>query len=269
MPRPRSQLGFDMFPFLSVLCSVIGVLMLLIAMVASTRVLQAQAELPPEPPKPQGVEDGVDDATYRRLEAEMDRLTGELATRLIQRDALLRRERELIALLEAKTDAWAIPQPARHDPVELDHPDRVAIVPDERWTVNKRPIRIEVHAEGYVVHPQKLAFPPVQERGAGDDRKFDADRELRVFLETVDKNRDREYLLLLVHPNGVGALKALREYLLQEFSITTTEDRPGPVPGTILRITRVQNRINVGVEPFSRDWLLITGPPEAPMGEEP
>ena len=41
MPRQRSTLGVDMFPFLSVLCSIIGVLMLFMMIIMSTRVTDA------------------------------------------------------------------------------------------------------------------------------------------------------------------------------------------------------------------------------------
>ncbi len=253
MPRQRGQTNVDLFPFLSVLCCVIGTMMLLMVTVMSTRVVEADEQVT-EREKGKGAnaqEDAIDDSTYDQLSEELDRLAGILAVRLNERDELLASEQRLTALIEEKKDSIMVPPLGGRDPVELDRPEPVEIVPDASSTVTKDPVYVEVKAEGYLVHREDELYPPVTKSGTMDNPRFSAVAGLTRFLTSIDERRDSEYLLLLVHPNGVEALKNLREYLLQDFGEQKQENRG------LFIVSWTADRIGVGVEPFSRDWELI------------
>ena len=90
MPARREKVDVSLFPFLSVLCTVIAVMVVLGIMILNTRVVakaeQAYKKLPDGgPDRQQGSEDtrgdGLDSRRYRQLEEEVARLKRSLDRR--------------------------------------------------------------------------------------------------------------------------------------------------------------------------------------------
>ncbi len=242
-----------MFPFLSVLCCIIGVLTLFLVIMLGTRVISAEKQIvelgkpPPEPVRRRhGLEDGIDDATYDALDQQAARLAGELAQREQDRVVLERMLQDLEALIELKRDEIAA-SPSRKPPVlqPLDQPDRVRPVPETDPSINvfrvvKKPVFIEISADGYLVQPSKQKFPRLV---AKDDKSpLEFGPELKRFLTASHGKRGKEYLLLLIHPNGSKAYDEFRAALGKDFN--KADAKPG-------------EKIDVGIEPFSRDWEFV------------
>jgi len=238
MARHRSELEVSMFPFLSVLCSIIGVLMLLMLTIMVTRVIEAE-DVPPvaEPAgKRTGKRDSLDNERYEQLQAQLAELSGQLSRRRTERLQLERLQQQLVALHETKKDEFDF-APARRRRIDLDAPDPVRVVPDANLPVPKKPIFIEVTAEGYLVQPQKTRFAAVERRKDGS--LVHLSDALTEFLDGVNHNRARDYLVLLIHPNGAEAFHALRFYLRKQ-----------------------KPEIDFGVEPFSNAWEFIQSDPQ-------
>lgn len=246
MPRSRGRINVDLFPFLSVLCSVIGVMMLMMMFVMSTRVIEATPPQPAtQPPGRPGVEDGVDARTYAELEQEVARLEADLGERLQRRDELARSYQELLAALDEKRTQLDVPDLAGpRKPIELDAGIPVEVKEDPDHVVDKQPIFVEVRAEGYLVHPAREAFPPVKP-GEGDALgTYVASPDLLRFLRSVSRESKDQYLVLLIHPNGTKAFDYLRSYIQSRGYL----DNPDAARG---------GEIELGWEPFSRDWEII------------
>lgn len=235
--RPPAQIELTMFPFLGVLCGMIGVFVLFLIIIISTRAVGgAQAPLPDSPPKddlnPNAGD--LDEQEYRRLEQQI----ASVATKLVERQSELLRlqslESELQSLLDQKRDE-AIPSDDGEGAigVELDPPQDVEMIPDPAFRVDKQWIPIEIMAEGYIVHYQGNASRHALEEANGDDSN------LTRVIDQVDARRNQEYLLLLVHPNGAAASDSLRKLIDLRY-----ED------------------LNRGWEPFSKEWLLFESAPE-------
>jgi hypothetical protein len=259
MRRRNTKIDVTMFPFLSVLCGLIGVLVLFLVNVLTTRVMEAQDPGPPPPPpvKQHGTvdgEEGLDSEQYEQLQRQIDDLGNLLAVRVQERADVGRRLLELEASLAEVGDQFSLkPATVRPTPVNLDEPEAVNFVPDTRGReVKQRPVYVEINSDGYLVRPGKKIFPVIEMRKSGAQEKYHAVPELQKILKSVDDRRDTQYLLVLVHPNGTGAYKPLRRYLLQEFPKETKIPQGN---GQILVITTT--RIGIGVEPFSRDWEFI------------
>lgn len=253
--RIVSQIELDMFPFLSVLCAVIGILMLFMLIVISTRVMALQPEPPAgpgpaaEPPPPQLA--GVSEERHRQLQTQVEHLGRQLVTTQEKLHALREARAQLLDLIAAKRDEielGAVQLGGRQDGAHLGRPEEVNVVPDTSRQVNKHPIRVEITEEGYTVHPQKQFYPREQLGQPGSP--------LVAFLKDVDEERDKRYLLLLVHPNGAKSYQQFRKHLLENFNKTVTKKKE-IVPGIEMTMTITLSRIDVGVEPFSNDWLLV------------
>src|SRR5690242_14783413 len=78
MPRRVSRIDINMFPFLSVLCSIIGVLMLFILMILGNRVIGSDQPEPVAAPQGEGQQGGVSDEELKQLQIEIARLVREL-----------------------------------------------------------------------------------------------------------------------------------------------------------------------------------------------
>ena len=256
MTRRRiSEIETSMFPFLSVLCVVIGILMLFMIVVISTRVIGAEESIVVQPPdpKPPGPDEGEDDDDgpgvpedqYQALNDEIQRLTEDLAHQQKQYRELQELREQLETLIALKRDEIELGIVVDREPRGLGLPEKVKVVPDANHKVVKKPILVEVKAEGFVVHPEKTEYAAEELQ-----RK---DSPLQQFIRDVDQTRRKRYLLLLIHPNGVASYESLRKYLLENHNETVKQDI---VPGLVWReITK--SRIDLGYEPFSRDWLLI------------
>lgn len=250
--RPSSKLETDMFPFMSVLCSIIGVMMLFMLLIISTRVVATEQSeaialgappLPASPPTPR-MPPGLSDGEYGRLKSRIEELT-------LLRDA---RRQELKdfrdQVLEAE-DVVASKEDERlrrsgDDKkmvgVELDKPVPVDVIMSIGPKTNKMHTFVEVKVEGYVVHDGKTP-------GGKFHAEADLERQnsgLVKFLADVNRRSSREYLVFLLHPNGIPAYRKIRQYLFLTF--------PHPDPRME---AEGYSRIDTGVEPFSPGWLLM------------
>lgn len=270
MARRDSKIAVDLFPFLSVLCCMIGVLMWYIVGILSTRVIEAEDDVRASAKQTQGIgpngEEQIDEATYQELMRQADALEETVRDRQQARQELQAKIEQLQALIEAKQDELAAQRLlARRDPIKLDEPDPVRPVPDERFSVGKQPVYVEISAEGYLFQPESRKFPSIEKRAAGSkkpemmmrgERKADeyvASDELHKFVEEIDKQHERRYLLLLIHPNGVENYHSFRSWLTQSFGVERRES----ISPIMVRVWR-EPRLNLGIEPFSRDWQIIS-----------
>lgn len=260
MARRDTKIAVDIFPFLSVLCCMIGVLMLYIVAILSTRVIEAEdvaRDSSQRARKTDGQEgtdeDQVDEETYAQLAKNIEDLERTVQDRRRARFELQAKVEQLQALIEGKQDELASQKLlAKRDPIKLDEPDPVRPVPDKNFSVAKEPIFIEIRADGYFVATEGHLFPTVEKRGNGDQEKYVASAELQGFIKEADAQRDRRYLLLLVHPNGIKTYYGFRRWLTQDFG-----EQKSRIVG-VFKYTWVEPRLNLGVEPFSRDWQIIS-----------
>ncbi len=251
MSRSSSTVELNLFPFLSVLVAVIGILILNLVSVISTRAIGLQqatdGKRPPghqaEAPPPVVA---LDESQYRDLERQIHQLGSQLVKNRASCRELEQTVRELDAQAHARGDAaalgWTGPEDAFAG-LALDAPVEVQAVPDPTRSDRRIPIPVEVTAEGYVVrHPNKIEQLP----SLPQDPK-----PMRQFLERLDSARDQRYLLVLVRPDGVANYKRLRGLLVSEFAHVVEVDQ----------VKQSASRIAVGVEPFDRNWLLLPGTP--------
>lgn len=242
MPRRKAKLDLTLFPFLSVLCGLIAVMVLFMIVTISTRVISNTAV--PEPggapaaPGQNRPEEGIDGDDFRRLDARVQELEGVLAEKARARDELRRELDRLAALVEAKkraSDAAA----ARPAGVRLGEPTPVKMIPKrDPAAPNRTAVFIEVNSTGYVVHPVKTTFELLPAAGKGGGGKAArVPPGLAKLIEGMGRAGDR-YPLLLVHPNGVEAFDAVLDF---------HTDLKRRSPGSDL---------NIGWEPFAREWLL-------------
>lgn len=229
----------NMFPFLSVLCTVIGVLVLLIVLILSTRVVESEdrfkhtARKPEAGSKEEVVLDGISAEDHRALQAQLDQLQEQFRDKLKHHQDVMRDLTSLEDLLEFKKTELLVPV-AGEGGRELNAPEPVSVVPAKGFENRKlKPILIEISSTGYVVHPSGEEFPPLSEEDA-EDSKSKVDPKFKRFLTMVDKNREFEYLVLLIHPNGVDNFWNIRTYLNTRHP-----------------------KVNIGWEPFSREWIIV------------
>jgi hypothetical protein len=267
MARSReSGAKFDSFPFLNVMVGMIVVMLLFIFFILSTRVMEAQEEAAvvaasggesTEDGSAQApsstASDGAGELTedeYRSLRQQMDDVSAKIAASRATLDELLRARQELEGVLASKEDAAllaGLDDTGGKTGVVLGEPDPTIMIPDESVKISKKPRFFEVSAETFKIHHDSgEVIYPVAELKQRSSAFCQA-------IAKVDQNRGNEYLLLLVHPNGVEQLTELRKYLLQTHQEQIT--RPGPIPGLTLIITKC--RIDIGTEPFAREWLLV------------
>lgn len=236
MARRRVDFEITMFPFLSVLCAIIGVMMLLLLLILGRQVVaedDASVAGVGSPTQAEASEPrGLPEDRHAQWDERIRRLRRRLDERRREHARLERLYAQLSSLVAAKEDTAALARSGagRRMRTRLGKPEPVTFVPDPKRDVGKTPIVVEVRADGFVVHTQKTQYPLQQIE--------QADSPLARFIGGVVARRDRQYLLLLVHPNGVAAYYRMREYLRSAHGQST----------------------DVGKEPFSVDWLLVERP---------
>jgi hypothetical protein len=273
MSRRRVS-GYEVstLPFLNILFAMIGVFTLFLVCLIVARLIPAKATHA-APPSIQDLamqgnnggsgsdgaaagEPRISDAEYRRDRAEIETLTAELLRSSNKYEALARLKADTEAAIQAKEDQVRLAGPDAEVVIgrPIGVPDKVCIVPDRRGTLNipQKPVLVEVKAEGLAVH---------LDSGQQEYSAADLDRDgspLFLFLAQIDAQRSAKYLLLLIHDNGGAATyRKLRKVLLEHFHETTETPLGG---GRVLVLTK--SRISVGVEPFSKEWLLTDSPPQ-------
>jgi hypothetical protein len=261
--RQASGLEVSTFPFLSILFALIGVLTLFLAGIVITRAIPDDKPPPPDPKEllaeigahgrdgtPSEVnEPRVAETEYRAYKEQIDALTKQLVHYTVQHERLAKLKVEAEAFIQGKEDEIAMATTGGGRVVlgkPLTGKTGVQMVPDHEGTTTflKEPIAVEVKAEGFVVHPDKKTYAVADLDQAGSP--------MATFLTQVDRQRNGKYLLLLIRPNGVTTYEKLRKYLLKNLNETIRKD---VIPGVMWReITK--SRIDLGVEPFSDEWLL-------------
>jgi len=252
--RAGAKLDTDMFPFLSVLCSIIGVLMLFLLLIIATRVVATEQPPvvalipppPPPPPPPVKIQAGLNEQEYDRLKRRIAELNGVLAERqqeladfrstVIQAEDMIASKEDEVLRPKAGTGKVIGVELASAIPVD------VVLQTSPGAKITKKPLFIEVKAEGYIAHD-----------GRTPSGRFFRASELESktspfagFLADMDRRTAKEYLVLLLHPNGIPALEAMKKYLRETF----------PHRDPRLK-AEGYSRIDTGVEPFSPGWLLI------------
>jgi hypothetical protein len=254
--RPAADTPVTMFPFLSVLCSMIGVLMLFLIVILSGRAVGG--------PGPDVDDHGrpitIDAETFHAHSAELEKLIAQLQERRAECDRLRGLCTELRGLIQSQEEdaAW---RRKTGGPVRTAAPlgakEQVSFVPDRAGDSRpwKEPILVEVRADGFLVHPELTHYD------AAGLTAEDSEAPLAKFLQSVDAARDRQQLVLLVHPNGVRNYRKLRDYLLEKFGTTVkVPGWPDPVP---------TSRIDVGVEPCPEQWSVVDVPAAKPSVLQP
>jgi hypothetical protein len=249
----------NLFPFMSVLISLMGILMFFLIVIVSTRVMVVHPQPPPLPPPPPpqvGPVDGdsegnlppdtprLPDNEYAAALREVQQLTVRLARRERDCEELLRECEQLREVIKMEGDPMPQLPTGRTEGASLGAMEKVNIVPDPRGRpVSKRPIIMETQADKFIVFPEKTQYPVTQ--------LPQVQSPLRKFLDRVDRERNREYLLVLVQPSGVPTYEKLRRCLLNNYSETIEK------PHLLGRLLITKSRIDIGVEPFRRDWLYF------------
>lgn len=256
--RRPTQIELTMFPFLGVLCGMIGVFVLFLIIIISTRAVGGTVAPPPPPAAPasQGGAGALSAEEFERLERQLTELATEVARRQQKAVELARLKLELETQLAAKLDEQQLAADEADGTVSnwvLGKPEEVEMVVDPDFQVPKQWIAVEVKAEGFVVHQgdKETHYELAQLENPNSPFK--------KFLVGVDGRRDKEYLLLLLHPSGATACRQLRKFLFDNFQHRVDLDA--------LRYA-IKTRIDVGVEPFSRDWLLYAKQRTSPEAAE-
>lgn len=235
--RRKSQLDASLFPFLSVLCSLIGVFTLFLILILGSRTLGSSGgggeEFDPDEIPPEAVRISEDEfqAYLRRIEI----LEGELRTRRRQRNELTARVDELEELLRAmlKKVADAGSNAGKITGVELGKPEDVEMTAVPGMAGIKKPRFVEVNRNGFIIHPEHTEFPREQLQ--------DPNSPLIEFIRHMDEVREAEYLLFLVRPEGVDVFDEIHVYMRKNY-----------------RNDDGLTRIGIGWEPFSEAWVLLS-----------
>lgn len=242
MARRRAKLDLTLFPFLSVLSGLIAVNVLLMIVTVTTRVIDAEGEAADldggggNADAPVAAA-GIDAASYDQLDRQIRAAEAELAKHRAVQTELHIRLRDLAALIAAKEIELdrALAPVAPKTGVRIGEPTPVKMIPAPSPDgVVRKAVFIEVSATGYVVHPKRTEFP-VGEKKPGTPGA-DLPAGLKAALAEIAGRGDNSYPLLLVHPSGADAFQDVRRH-----------------------IRRAHPGLNVGWEPFSREFLLDAG----------
>jgi len=238
----REKVDVSLFPFLSVLCTVIAVMVVLGIMILNTRVVaraeQGYKKVPggvakKRPGSSGALSIGLDSQRCRELEEEVTRLNQLLDQRKSRLAIVTQKFKALQDLLESKKTLMEVERISGGGR-EAGAPDPIAMVPVDGQEVRLTPIFVEVKADGYAVHPSKQHFPAIKlPEGMVGLPQLDASPDLREFLRKVDARRQQEYLVFLIHPNGAAAFDGVRVYLRLNYS-----------------------KLRMGWEPFARTWIV-------------
>jgi hypothetical protein len=87
----------------------------------------------------------------------------------------------------------------------------------------KTPFYLECRQDGVVIYPQKTFVPA--------PNISQSNSSFRQLLDRVSQNRDREYIIVAVRPDGFAVFETARSLIEKE-------------------------GIDLGYEPFDRDWKL-------------
>lgn len=253
MPRPRAKIEMTLFPFLSVLCGLIAVLVLHIFVVLSSGRAEARGRDGAGGPRAsRAIRPEEAEALKRRLTEEIVALQAQLLRlqeEIAQLRAILelRRRQDLVAAAGRSTVGEPIGAPA---PMGV----RFLKAAPDRGDLTKLPVQVVVTAERYAVRPPPPGRPS-DFPALASDRPEDADPGLLRFLDEIQERRRDQYLFLLVDAGGIEAFQRLRQLCKDRYD-TRDEDYP---PGR-----RPDEYFDFGYEPFSARWQLSTTAADGP-----
>jgi hypothetical protein len=288
MARHHEKVELSLFPFLNILFSLIGVLILYIFVILVLGRAGGRAKVV------QGKHEGL--AEVREIEGELEAAKNKAAnltasfddkTRELQR---VQREKEQLAeLLELRSRQETMLAAGNETvgvPIGAPVPTEWRLIPADKEAGDnrKRPILVEITADQYIVHdfsakgpPQKTAFPAIGSLVAEEpavpkpgapgpgarkpgrrkpgDRKPDEnagpqpDPRLVEFLDGVNRARRDKYLLFLIRPEGIEEFFLISEYCISRYTTLFSEQTP--------KNAKASDLFDFGFEPFSENWLLV------------
>ena len=243
MARRKAKLDLTLFPFLSVLSGLIAVNVLLMIVTISTRVISPEIEAV-QPEAGEGgdaaddaaaVANGIDAATHAQLESQITVREAALEERRIQRAEIRLQMREIASLITAKeielqqNQALAVPKIGKR----IGEPTPIRVIPAKSPDgIVRKAVFIEVNSTGYIVHPEKTAFPidPAKKTPKGE---LEVPAGMQKVFAELAASKDNRYPLFLIHPNGANVFQAALEFVSQK-----------------------HRGLKLGWEPFSRELLL-------------
>jgi hypothetical protein len=246
MARRKAKLDLTLFPFLSVLCGIIAVMVLFMIVTISTRVINRESEALTAESGDSGeaansdsavVDDGIDAATYEQLERQIKSLEAALEQRRAARAEIRLKLRDVAALIAAKEfelqQARAIDRPKTN--VRIGEPSPLRIIPAPSPDgIERTAVFIEVSSSGYIVHPEKTSFA-IDPKKKGPATDVEVPDGLKKVLADLAKNANSKYPLFLIRTDGADAFKAVRSH-----------------------VRMMHPSLRTGWEPFSREYLLDT-----------
>lgn len=249
--RRRTPAQLSIFPFLSVLCSVIGVLMLFMLIIVSTRAIveagggrNVPSEFVAETLQPAGLGENE----WKDWQEALRRLEHRLAQRRQDADRLRTKLTLLEELIAANREDAALPTSGpQQTGVSLEPSERIAPVPKDDFKVNKEPRYVEVLGDGFRRQPENRFHPLAELNDDGSD--------LAAFINSVDGRRNHEYLVFLIREDGYEPFFAMEQFLKMRY--------PRRVPSDAK-----SSRIDIGKEPFPRKWKFAKAPGGEAVNEE-
>ncbi len=242
----KSKLGIDMFPFLSVLCAVIGVLMLFLLLTISSRIVVDSSARAPDifAAGPGDASTPLTEQELTRLREELAHLAAKVADQQSSLEEVQQRRDDLRELLALKQEQRHFAYgDGRFAGVELSSEVTVFMKPADDVRVAKRPRFVEVGLSGYTVYPERERYSvndlPRREQPVTIDHQ--PSTPLERFFQRADRQRDTEYLVFLIRPSGCEAFDRAKQYLVRRY--------PHPQTNSL-------SRIDIGWEPFAPEWLL-------------
>jgi hypothetical protein len=247
MRRRISKLEVNIFPFLSVLFSIIGVLMLLMLIILATRVTVAYTRAVPAHVAPLSGDEDLSEEAYQRLEQVVKELSASLERQLAELRRVRSQRDKIRQLLAVHRDEVELASgDGLHYGFDISALQKVTMIPARNQPVVKRPRFIEVDYEGYVLHPEASRYSsnelPAEVREIDPSYRPSSRLELLLESEAFAK-RDSQYLLFLIRPSGSSSFDRMKSYLVRKY----------PLSAEI-------SQIDIGWEPFAPEWLLFAPP---------
>jgi hypothetical protein len=281
MARSRGKVELSLFPFLNILFSLIGVLILYIFVILVMGRATGRASVQEGQRRGQAAARAQDrdleelKKRHAELETTFEKKTRELRDLKLEQDQLevvldLRRRQDLMPAAGTGTVGVPIGAPI---------PKEWQLVPVARkpGELVKEPVLVEVTADQYIAYdfgqdgpPRKTAYPIIGSPGApepatpkagprpGARKRGDpkpepagpgqADPRLAEFLDGIHRQRRAKYLLLLVRPEGIDGLRRIVSYIVPKYPTQLSDN---------VKDLKPSERFDFGFEPFSDQWLLL------------
>jgi hypothetical protein len=279
MARERGKVELSLFPFLNILFSLIGVLILYIFVVlvlgrAGGRA-SIQAGLVRGRAAARDETRELDAVSKKRMElaAAHERKTREL-------ERLESEKEQLTQLLELRTRQELMPAAGTSTvgvPIGAPVPKEWRMIPADKGSGDNRktPILVRISAERFTVYdfdakgalsrtrefpaigsPQTARPSTPKTRGpkrggqaAGTGPLPEPDPRFVAFLDGLNRPPRDRYALFLIGPDGIEQFGRIKDFCDQNYPTLASKSLPkNPRPADIF---------DLGFEPFSNDWLLV------------